>query len=199
MNAEHGGSLSRHVCRALGAGLLAVVTAAVVSGCGSSQRSGAGASANIEYSFWPPPPNEPRIQYLTSFAFSSDVEPPQSGSFAFSSDVEPPQSGFDKLVFGTDRKILPIGKPYGVACWRGRVYVCDIINPNVVILDLEQRETRLMFTRRGEPMRQPTDIAIASDGMKYVVDRRVGRIFVFDAEDRHVSTLRGGLSRSGWP
>jgi hypothetical protein len=38
-------------------------------------------------------------------------------------------------------------------------------------------------------MRQPTDIAIAPDGMKYVVDRRVGRIFVFDAEDRHVSTL----------
>ena len=175
MNAEHGGSLSRHVLRAVSAGLLAVVTAAAVSGCGSSQRSGAGASANIEYSFWPPPPNEPRIQYLTSYAFSADVEPPPSG--------------FDKLVFGTDRKILPIGKPYGVAFWRGRVYVCDIVNPNVVILDLEKRETRLMFTRRGEPMRQPTDIAIAPDGMKYVVDRRVGRIFVFDAEDRHVSTL----------
>ena len=175
MNAEHRGSLSGHVCRAVSAGLLAVVTAAAVSGCGSQQRSGEGASANIEYSFWPPPPNEPRIQYLTSYAFSADVEPPPSG--------------FDKLVFGTDRKILPIGKPYGVAFWRGRVYVCDIVNPNVVILDLEERETRLMFTRRGEPMRQPTDIAIAPDGMKYVADRRVGRIFVFDAEDRHVSTL----------
>jgi hypothetical protein len=177
MNAEHGGSLSRHVCQVVGAGLLALAAAAAVSGCGSPQRSGAGAGPADEYSFWPPPPSEPRIQFLTSYAFSSDVEPPQSG--------------FDKLVFGTDRKILPIGKPYGVAFWRGRIYVCDIVNPNVVILDLAQRQTRLMYTRRGEPMRQPTDIAIAPDGMKYVADRRVGRIFVFDAEDRHVLTLGG--------
>ncbi|MHC5007962.1 MAG: hypothetical protein ACYTGF_11450 [Planctomycetota bacterium] len=107
MNTEHGPSSLGHVCRAVGAGLLVVLSAAVVSGCGSPQRSGAGAGANLEYSFWPPPPNEPRIQYLTAFSLSSDVEPPQSG--------------FDKLVFGTDRKILPIGKPYGVAFWRGRV------------------------------------------------------------------------------
>jgi DNA-binding beta-propeller fold protein YncE len=184
MNAEQHGGLSGHVRRVVCAGVLAVLTAATVSGCGSPQRTGGGADANIEYSFWPPPPNEPRIQYLTSYAFSSDVEPPQTG--------------FDKLVFGTDRKILPIGKPYGVAFWQGRVYVCDIVNPNVVILDLEKRETRLMFTRRGEPMRQPTDIAIAPDGMKYVADRRVGRIFVFDAEDRHVSTLgKRGLIPAG--
>jgi DNA-binding beta-propeller fold protein YncE len=192
MNTEHGPSSLGHVCRAVGAGLLVVLSAAVVSGCGSPQRSGAGAGANLEYSFWPPPPNEPRIQYLTAFSLSSDVEPPQSG--------------FDKLVFGTDRKILPIGKPYGVAFWRGRVYVCDIVNPNVVILDLEQRETRLMFTRRGEPMRQPTDIAIAPDGMKYVVDRRVGRIFVYvpDFEtqsvlvlDRHTGTTLRSIGEAG--
>ncbi|MHC4081404.1 MAG: NHL repeat-containing protein [Planctomycetota bacterium] len=175
MSAEHGGRWSKRWFRAAGAGLLTVVAAAAVSGCASSQRSGGGGAAGDEYSFWPPPPNEPRIQFLTSYAFSADVEPPQSG--------------FDKLVFGAQREVLPIGKPYGVAFWRGRVYVCDIVNPNVVILDLVERQTRLMFTRRGEPMRQPTDIAIAPDGMKYVADRRVGRIFVFDAEDRHVSTL----------
>ncbi|MHC4769869.1 MAG: hypothetical protein ACYTEI_14335, partial [Planctomycetota bacterium] len=87
MKAKQRRGLSGHVRRAVGAGLLAGVTAVAVSGCGSPQRTGAGASANIEYSFWPPRPNEPRIQFLTSFAFSSDVEPPQSG--------------FDKLVFGT--------------------------------------------------------------------------------------------------
>jgi hypothetical protein len=173
MNAEPCRSLSKRARGPICA-VLAVVAAAAVAGCAGTQRTGA-ARPGGEYAFWPPPPNEPRVQYLTSYSFSSDVEPPQSG--------------FDKLVFGTDRAVLPIGKPYGVAFWQGRIYVCDIVNPAVVILDLVERQTRLMLSRRGEPMRQPTDIAIAPDGMKYVVDRRVGRIFVFDAEDRHVYTF----------
>ncbi|MHC4217364.1 MAG: NHL repeat-containing protein [Planctomycetota bacterium] len=174
MNAETRG-MSGLMQRTVTISLVVMVTFTAITGCGGPTRYKAGSGSQEIYSFWPPLPNEPRIQYLTSYAYSSDVEPPQSG--------------FDKLVFGTEREILPIGKPYGVAVWRGRIYVCDIVNPNVVILDLKEEQTRLMFTRRGEPMRQPTDITIAPDGMKYVADRRVGRIFVFDAEDRHVLTL----------
>ena len=123
----------------------------------------------------PPLPDEPRIQYLTSYQFSSDVEPPQSA--------------FDRIVFGNEHEVVPIDKPYGVAVWNGRIYVCDIINPGVVILDLVNRQTRIMYTVKGDPMRQPTDIAIAVDGAKYVADRRVGRIFMFSSDDRHVATF----------
>jgi sugar lactone lactonase YvrE len=159
--------------RAIGVAVVAAL-AALTYGCASSSRSTAGAHID-EYAFWPPPPNPPRIQFLRSLRFSSDVEPTRSA--------------FDKIVFGAEVEVLPIAKPYGVEMWRGRLYVCDITNPNVVILDLVKRETRLMTTRGVERMTQPTDIAIADDGMKYVIDRRLGRIFVFNADDKHVTTF----------
>jgi hypothetical protein len=153
----------------------ALAAAAALAACSSGQRSGAGPERPRVYSFWPPLPNEPRVQFLTSFQFSSDVERPPSA--------------LDQILLGREREIIPIAKPYGVAVRNGRVYVCDIVNPGVVILDLVNRQTWIMYTVRGEPMRQPTDIAIASDGMKYVADRRVARIFVFDSDDRHIATF----------
>jgi sugar lactone lactonase YvrE len=161
------------IVRAVGAA--ALVALGALGGCATSPDSRAGPPADFEASFWPPLPSEPRIQFLRSFRLSSDVEQERSA--------------IDKIVFGDDVKPIPIAKPYGVAMWKGRLYVCDITNPNVVILDLEARQTRLMLTRGVEPMAQPTDIAIADDGMKYVIDRRIGRIFVFSADDRHIATF----------
>jgi DNA-binding beta-propeller fold protein YncE len=157
---------------ALAAVSLGLTSLVLLAGCAGTSRT---VPTRTSYSFWPPAPDEPRIQFLRSFAFSADVEPPRGT--------------FDKLVFGKDYEVLPIGKPYGVAMWRGRIYVCDITNPGVVILDLVERQTRLMGTRGVERMVQPTDIAIAPDGLKYVADRRLGRIFVFNDEDRHITTF----------
>lgn len=158
------------VGRALAALLL--VAAAGLVGCAGS--SGGKTPALASCSFWPPPPDEPRIQFLRSFRSIGDVEKEQSA--------------LEKIVLGSENRELPISKPYGVAAWRGRLYICDIANPGVVILDLVARQSRLMVARGVEQMVQPTDIAVADDGVKYVIDRRLGRIFVFDAEDRHVAT-----------
>ncbi|MHC4423019.1 MAG: 6-bladed beta-propeller, partial [Planctomycetota bacterium] len=171
MPAAHSGNPSRH----RPAFLVALAIAAGMAACTGAQRSGSGADDAIRYSFWPPLPDEPRIQYLTSYQFSSDVEPAQSA--------------FDRILFGTEYEIIPIGKPYGVAVFNGCIYVCDIVNPGIVVLDLVNRQTRIVYTTGGEQMQQPTDIAIAPDGTKYVADRRVRRIFMFSAEDRHVATF----------
>jgi hypothetical protein len=155
--------------------IIAAGLAALGGGCATDGGTAAAVRAEGPFAFWPPPPNEPRIQFLRSFRLSSDIEKPSSA--------------LDQLLFGSDAQPVPITKPYGVAVWQGRIYVCDISNPAVVILDLEAQQTRLMVTRGVEQMAQPTDIAIAPDGMKYVIDRRRGRIFVFDADDRHVASL----------
>jgi len=154
-------------------------------GCATAPAGGTAApSAAAERSFWPPPPDEPRVQFLRSYRLSSDVEPERGA--------------IDRIVFGDDVQTLPISKPYGVELWHDRLYVCDVTNPNVVILDLAARETRLMVTKGVERMVQPIDIAIADDGAKYVADRRLGRVFVFDADDRHVTTFgESGLVPAG--
>jgi hypothetical protein len=158
------------------AGALLIALAMVAAGCAtSSPGPRSGARAEGPFSFWPPAPNEPRIQFLTSYRYSSDIEE-QKG-------------GFQELVFGAEKQVLPIGKPYGVAMWNGRIYVCDVTNPGLVILDIASRQTRVMGVRGVEPLRQPVDIAIAPDGMKYVADRRRERVYVFNAADEYVTTF----------
>jgi len=154
---------------------LAAASACWIGGCASNAAARAWRGVPTEVAFWSPAPDEPRIQFLRSFGLSSDVEP------------EP--SMLDRIIWGRDVQVVPIGKPYGVAVWNDRIYVCDVTNPGVVILDLRKHETRIMVSRGVEPMAQPTDIAIAPDGLKYVADRRIHRIFVFDADDRHVRTF----------
>src|SRR5580765_5854780 len=56
--------------------------------------------------FWPPYPDEPRVQYLTSFNANTDVE--QS------------KSKLDELVLGKEvQEVLGLNKPYGLAMYQG--------------------------------------------------------------------------------
>jgi len=158
----------------LGAGLL--------GGCAAPTDTGP--AKDRGYSFWPQFPAEPRVQFLVSYRYSSDITPAQSR--------------FDDLIYGKDSGVLPINKPYGVEFWNGRIYVCDIKNPGVVVLDLAKKQTRVMRTNGLGGMQQPTDIAIAEDGTKYVADAVRGVVFVFDANERHTRSFgRDGFKPVG--
>jgi len=146
----------------------------LLGGCAGPSEAGAGREDQGR-SFWPQFPAEPRVQFLVSYRYSSDIEPPKSR--------------FDELLYGADSDVLPINKPYGVEFWNGRIYVCDIKNPGVVVLDLAERQTRVMRTSGLGGMQQPTDVAIADDGTKYVADSVRGVVFVFDANERHVRSF----------
>jgi DNA-binding beta-propeller fold protein YncE len=152
----------------------ALTLSVVLAGCASGSKTEQPAA--VEYEFWPPFPQEPRIQFLTSFEYSSDIEPPKSG--------------MEELVYGKEiQAVLLINKPYGVAMIDGKIYVCDTRNVNVTILDLVKQEVRLMGVRGSGRLMKPIAICIAPDGMKYVADASRGVIFVYDAEDRFLTTF----------
>jgi hypothetical protein len=126
--------------------------------------------------FWPQYPDAPRIQFLTSFQRSTDVEPAKSK--------------LDELVLGKEQQqVLPLTKPYGLKMWEGKIYVCDLRNNAVVIFDVRNHRTLVMGKSGIDPLQRPTDIAIAADGMKYVSDLDKGKIAVFDAQDRQISSF----------
>ncbi len=152
--------------------LLLAAAVGATAGCAGAPST---TDVGTLYSFWPQFPAEPHIQFLVSYRHSGDIEPPPSS--------------FDRLVFGRDRETLPIVKPYGVAMWDGRIYVCDIRGGGVVVLDLERHRTSVLRTRGLGGLVQPTDITVSDDGMKYVADLQRGVVFVFDAEDRHVGAF----------
>ena len=127
------------------------------------------------YSFWPQFPEEPRMQFLVSYQYSDEVEPSKSG--------------LEDLIYGEERRVLPINKPYGVEMRDGKIYICDTRNAGVIVLDLRKQQTRLMGTAGMGRLSSPTDVAIASDGLIYVSDASRGAIFVYDAEEKHVASF----------
>ena len=155
----------------IGIPLLAILILAS-GGCASKPKAAPQKTA----AFWPQYPDAPRVQYLTSIQRSSDVEPAKSK--------------LDELVLGKEtQQVLPLSKPYGIKMWQGKIYVCDIRNGQVTVFDLRNKRTLIMGKTGGEALQRPTDIAIAADGTKYVTDLDKGKVVVFDAADRPVTSF----------
>ncbi len=133
------------------------------------------------YAFWPPAPDEPRIQFLVAYNTSADIRPQRSN--------------FDRLVLGSQPDdALAIAKPYGVRMWNGRIYICDVRGKGVTILDLRKQQTRVMGAVGSGAVSRAVDVAISADGIKYVVDPTQQGIAVFSADERFVGRfpLRDG-------
>lgn len=121
--------------------------------------------------FFPPAPELPRVQFLTSFAGLKDVEE---------------QSAFNKFVVG-EKENLRLDKPYGVAIYEGKIYVCDT-NDTVVVLDIAKKSySALKGSVSGQgKLVQPVNIYIDNDGTKYVADPVRGQIVVYDRNDEYL-------------
>ena len=100
---------------------LLIASMALMAGC-------AGKTGPVEQVFFPPPPNLPRIQYLMGIADSTDVEGKNSDFSLFGSLNE------------QGDKVRAIVKPYGVAEFGGKIYICDVGSAKVIVLDLPAKK-----------------------------------------------------------
>jgi len=149
-----------------------VLTLLVVGGCASQQKPAA--AIRKTYSFWPAAPDEPHIQFLAAFNSSRDTAPARSS--------------FDQILYGKEpQEVHAIDKPYGVRMWNGRIYICDIRNTGITVLDLRKQQTRVMGATGSGAIRKAVDLAIAPDGTKYVVDSAQRAVLVFSPDERYVT------------
>ena len=120
--------------------------------------------------FFPPAPELPRLQYLTSFSSMKDIEE---------------QTAFNKFVVG-ERPDIKLDKPYGVGIYDWKIYVCDT-NTTVVLFDLKNKTFGALKGAVG-PGRliQPINISIEKDGTKYVADPVRGQVVAFDRNDDYL-------------
>src|SRR4029453_6136095 len=96
---QRGGGMSRALQGILGTALAILLTA-----CASAPPKRQESPV-----FFPPAPELPRLQYLTSFSSLQDVEE---------------QSAFNRFVVG-QKPDVKLDKPYGVAIFDWRIYVCE--------------------------------------------------------------------------
>jgi sugar lactone lactonase YvrE len=171
---------------ALLAGFLLLIGAAL--GCGGPQASGPKAKIKPKKKkkqdvstfgpvFFPPPPDPPRIQYLTSFRSSKDVEKKQSS--------------FASFIIGKDTSEVLFNNPTGMASHDGVIYFSDHYLGDVLTLDLKQRKFEAFPDRAGGRLKRPTGIFIEPDGTKYVADILRGHVVIFGPDDRFKLALGG--------
>ena len=145
-----------------------------MAGCASAPK--AAAPEKKGYSFWPPAPDEPHIQFLVAYNNSMDVVASESG--------------FSKLIYGKEsRQAYLINKPYGVRMWNGCIYVCDVRSKGITVLDLRKQQTRIMGATGVMSIGKAVDVAIAPDGTKYVVDAAQTAVLVYTSDEKFAASF----------
>jgi sugar lactone lactonase YvrE len=146
----------------------AIVVIGLAAGCATKKGS------QTNHIFFPPSPDEPRIQYLMSYGSETDL-----GS----------QGKFSDFVVGTEKVYRPIWKPYGLAINAGKVYVCDTQAGNVTIADIAKRRVRYLKPDGQAAMKTPINIVVAKDGTMYVSDTGREQVLIYSKEGNLIEAL----------
>jgi sugar lactone lactonase YvrE len=129
-----------------------------------------------EYVFYPAAPEKPRIQYLATY--NSEW------------DVTGPMDRLEMFILG-ERVAGRIIKPYGVAIHDEKIFVCDTIAGAVFVLDLVERGIESLGDKAPGRLKKPINIAVDADGTRYVADRALKRIMVYDDQNRYLTAFGG--------
>ena len=146
--------------------LLCLGSCLLMSACASPGR---GVDGEDGYVLFPPPPEKPRIQFLTSYSNSLDVLPPLSG--------------FRRFVVG-EQEGRPIGKPYGVAIHDGQILVCDTAFAVIEVFDLKARTFEILGGGQNGRLGKPINVSVDEDGTRYVADTILNRVMIYDRSNR---------------
>lgn len=122
--------------------------------------------------FYPPLPNAPRIQYLTTIASERDLAV-KKNSFA-------------DFIVGEEKEAQRLTQPYGIAMDEGKLYVADTGAGGLAIFDLVQQRFSLLTGTGAGRFKRPINIRIDADGTRYVTDSGRDQILIYDRDDRFV-------------
>jgi DNA-binding beta-propeller fold protein YncE len=126
---------------------------------------------------WPPPPDEPRIRYVSTISGAEDVGAVRKARTASLKEVLLGKAG----AAGDSRNRTALVKPFGIAVdLFGRLIVSDTAQAAVFVMDVERRT----FTAIGEhtrqaPFRMPVGVAVDGANNIYVGDSGLAQVLVF--------------------
>ncbi len=131
-----------------------------------------------KYTFFPPAPDAPRLQFLTAFSSENDLRGGKGGNLmTFLTGAPPPN------------KVL--AKPYGAFISQNKIYVCDTGHGEVAILDLESRQISSIDSRGPGAFKLPLNITIDADGLSYIADTGREEVVVLDKNENFIGAIGG--------
>jgi DNA-binding beta-propeller fold protein YncE len=118
---------------------------------------------------WPPPPDEARIEYVSSVRDYKDLGI-KKGFFS---------KAFD-FLFGEEEKKL--SSPFGAHVDGDRVYVTDIVLKSLYVFDKKKNIVLTIEGSENETFLYPTDVITDKKGNIYVSDSVRAKVFVFEED-----------------
>lgn len=122
--------------------------------------------------FYPPLPQQPRLQYL--FSISSE------------DDIRDPESAFMEFLIGDMQSEKQIRKPYDIGSTPGKIYILDRAYNKLLIIDLVKREFSHIDDQGMGGLAEPSGIWVSQDDTKYIADMKRRQIVVFDADNNYL-------------
>lgn len=135
--------------------------------------------------FFPPPPDEPRIQYLTGINSSKDIA------------IGKKKGGFSFLVSSNeqDDTDVRLGKAYGIEVHKGKIYIVQGMDKRVSIIDLVTgtfTEPQGSKSGRGA-LAYPINLTLDDEDNLYVTDTKRREIVVYDAKGNFKTSFGKGF------
>ena len=132
--------------------------------------------ASQELIVYPSPPDVPRIQFLKRFSTSLDVEGQRSKFGKFLAGEEPPK---------------PILKPYGVAMHGSKIYLCDLDQAGLEIMDMTNKTFEYFVPKGLGALKLPINCFVDSLGYLFVADSKRKQVVIYNENLEYVSSLGG--------
>lgn len=129
-----------------------------------------------DYEFFPSPPDEAHLQFLT--AFNSERGMGRNNSRSFMS-----------YVTGQKPREKDICKPYGVAVHNHKLYICDTDYGAVLVADFKSRSMTTFMAHGQGTLKVPLNLAIDAAGNFYVADSGRDQVVIFDKDENYVAAI----------
>lgn len=151
--------------------VLGLAMSLLLAGCATKPKN----QSTNEYTFFPSAPDEPRLQFLASFASEEEL---RGGADSFAT-----------FVTGSKGADNPILKPYGIALRNEKFYVCDTALDALLVLDLRTRKMTAATGKGEGALRQPLNVFVEADGSRYVVDSIRNQVVIYDGAGKFQAVI----------
>lgn len=129
-------------------------------------------TVKMETVFYPPLPQQPRVQFLTSFASQEDLEAKKDA--------------FREFLLGETRATRVIARPFSIASVEGKIYIVDRSYKQLLSVDLAKKKIDALISGAQGTLSDPAGMWISPSGDKYVADFGRRQIVVYNAKDKYV-------------
>ena len=151
-----------------------VITVIMCFMMGSCSRHISQTAIQKSYVVYPAPPDTARIQFLTSF--SSSV------------NVDSKQSAISKYIFG-ESEVKPVKKPYGISIHNGKIYICDTGLGGLEVIDLDKNSFNYLTLTGKAQLKLPLNCFADDDGKIYIADGGRRQIVILDRRGEFIDAI----------